>query len=59
MSRMTIPYENLKILNRSFETELKNRFSDFLDKGWYILGDEVSLFEKEFGDFHQEQFVVV
>lgn len=55
---MTIPYENLKTLNRSFETELKKRFLDFLDKGWYILGDEVSLFEKEFGNFHKEQFVV-
>ncbi|WP_342330341.1 DegT/DnrJ/EryC1/StrS family aminotransferase [Pedobacter sp. FW305-3-2-15-E-R2A2] len=58
MSLMKIPYENLKTLNRSFEDELKKRFSDFLDKGWYILGDEVSMFEKEFADFHQEQFVV-
>lgn len=53
----TIPYENLKILNKPFEALLKQKFSDFLNKGWYILGEEVSLFEKEFGDFHNENYV--
>jgi dTDP-4-amino-4,6-dideoxygalactose transaminase len=55
---LTIPYENLKTLNKPFEEQLKEKFSDFLDKGWYILGGEVSLFEKEFGDYHNEQYVV-
>lgn len=54
---MTIPYENLKRLNKPFEGLLKQKFSSFLDKGWYILGEEVSSFEKEFGDFHNEEYV--
>lgn len=58
MSLMTIPYENLKTLNQPFEEQLKQKFADFLDKGWYILGNEVASFEKEFGDFHQEQHVI-
>jgi dTDP-4-amino-4,6-dideoxygalactose transaminase len=53
-----IPYENLKLLNSPFESRMKTKFADFLEKGWYILGEEVNLFEKEFASFHQEQFVV-
>lgn len=53
-----IPYENLKTLNKRFEETFKERFSSFLDKGWYILGTEVSSFEKEFGDYHNEPYVV-
>lgn len=54
----TIPYENLKTLNKPFETSLKRKFADFLDKGWYILGDEVALFEQEFAAYHGEKYVV-
>lgn len=54
----TIPYENLKTLNKPFEDLFKYKFSDFLDKGWYILGAEVSSFETEFGNFHNENYVV-
>jgi len=53
-----IPYENLKTLNSPFEEKLKNKFSDFLDKGWYILGEEVSAFEQEFSDYHKEKYTV-
>lgn len=58
MSLMEIQYEHLKTLNKPFEALLKQKFSDFLDKGWYILGEEVSLFEQEFGNYHQEKYVV-
>ncbi|MDR2409936.1 MAG: DegT/DnrJ/EryC1/StrS family aminotransferase, partial [Bacteroidales bacterium] len=46
-----IEYENLHQLNTMFEEEFKAKFALFLDKGWYILGEEVSLFEKEFAQF--------
>ncbi|WP_353905521.1 aminotransferase class I/II-fold pyridoxal phosphate-dependent enzyme [Pedobacter sp.] len=53
-----IPYESLKILNQPFEEKLKVKFSEFLNKGWYILGEEVAAFEKEFALYHQEQYAV-
>ncbi|MDR6782469.1 dTDP-4-amino-4,6-dideoxygalactose transaminase [Pedobacter africanus] len=58
MSHTAIPYENLNKLNKSFESLLKQKFSDFLDKGWYVLGEEVVAFEKEYGAFNQEPHVV-
>src|ERR1700761_1263544 len=58
MSPTIIPYEDLKILNRPFEDQFKQKFNDFLEKGWYILGTEVALFEKEFGEYHDEKYVV-
>lgn len=57
MSRTPIPYENLKKLNEPFEHLFTQKFSDFLSSGWYILGEEVSLFEKEFGEYHQQKYV--
>ncbi|RZL37448.1 MAG: DegT/DnrJ/EryC1/StrS family aminotransferase [Pedobacter sp.] len=58
MSHTRIPYENLKLLNKTFEEEFKVKFNDFLQSGWYILGNEVTQFEKEFGNYHNENFVV-
>lgn len=53
-----IPYESLKTLNKPFEEQLKNKFSTFLDKGWYILGEEVTAFEQEFAAYHGEKYTV-
>lgn len=53
-----IPYENLKTLNKPFEAELKHKFEAFLEKGWYILGEEVSKFEEEFAKYHQETYCI-
>lgn len=53
-----IPYESLKILNAPFEEQLKTKFSSFLQKGWYILGEEVSLFEHDFAAWHGEEHAI-
>src|SRR5690554_1400768 len=53
-----IAYENLKKLNQPFESELKKKFDDFLNNGWYILGDEVSRFEQEFASFHNAKHTI-
>ena len=41
-----IPYENLNILNKEFEPLFQEKFKQFLDKGWYVLGNEVKVFEE-------------
>lgn len=46
-----IPYENLRILNKEFESKFRDKLNDFLEKGWYILGNEVTEFEKNFATY--------
>lgn len=46
-----IEYENLKKVNLPFEKEFKETFASFLDKGWYILGEQVERFEEEFASY--------
>lgn len=58
MTHIKVPYENLKLLNKSFEDKFKFKFNNFLESGWYILGEEVANFEKEFAEYHQEKYVV-
>ncbi|WP_211172700.1 DegT/DnrJ/EryC1/StrS family aminotransferase [Chitinophaga sp. Ak27] len=53
-----IPYENLKRLNHPFEEQFKQQLAHVLEKGWYILGEEVTRFEEEFADFHGSAYVV-
>jgi len=46
-----IPFLDLHKVNARFETEFKNGFQDFLDSGYYILGNQVSRFENLFADY--------
>ena len=47
----TIEYENLGLSNHRFNEELRAAFDRVLAKGWYVLGSEVSDFEREFAAF--------
>lgn len=46
-----IPFLDLQKINARFETDFQIRFKAFLDSGYYILGDKVRAFEKEFADY--------
>lgn len=46
-----IEYEDLKKVNEPFFNEYREAFSERLQNGWYILGDSVNKFEKEFADY--------
>ncbi len=46
-----IKYLDLKKINALFRSEIDNKLRSILDKGWYILGDEIKLFESEFAQF--------
>ena len=46
-----IKFLDLHKLNERFENEFQHRFKAFLDSGYYILGNEVDQFEKEFADY--------
>ncbi len=46
-----IPFLDLKKINAPYEQEFKNKFDSFLEKGWYVLGEEVQLFEAEYAQY--------
>jgi dTDP-4-amino-4,6-dideoxygalactose transaminase len=46
-----IDYENLYKVNKSFIKKYKDKFNKILNNGWFILGEEVSEFEKEFAEY--------
>ena len=46
-----IEYESLASSNKLFETEYKTWFEQFIKKGWYILGEQVRIFENAFADY--------
>lgn len=48
-----IEYENLGALNAPFKKELEEAFSLVLQSGWFILGNQVGQFEKEFASYIQ------
>ena len=53
-----IEYENLGKLNIPFINEYKEKFNAILDKGWFILGNEVSRFETEFAEYCGAKYCV-
>lgn len=46
-----IKFLDLKAINDSFEPELSASIKRVLDAGWYLLGNEVASFEKEYAEF--------
>jgi len=46
-----IHFLNLKKLNHPFEFAFQNKMKQFLDEGWYILGNEVKQFESNFAHY--------
>ncbi len=46
-----IEYENLAKLNKPFFEEYEKAFKETLESGWYILGNKVQTFEKEFAAY--------
>ncbi|OAB81807.1 DegT/DnrJ/EryC1/StrS family aminotransferase [Cochleicola gelatinilyticus] len=43
-----IPFLDLKAINHRFEAQFQERFQQFLDSGYYILGNEVKAFEQAY-----------
>jgi dTDP-4-amino-4,6-dideoxygalactose transaminase len=48
-----IAYENLLELNKPFTESFKEQFDNFLNSGWYILGESVKRFEQQFAAWNQ------
>jgi dTDP-4-amino-4,6-dideoxygalactose transaminase len=46
-----IEYESLELSNRRFVAELREAFDAVVAKGWYVLGQQVADFEREFAAY--------
>jgi len=46
-----IPFLDLKAINAQYRDELVQAATDVIDSGWYIQGEQVKAFEKEFADY--------
>ncbi|RYU97200.1 DegT/DnrJ/EryC1/StrS family aminotransferase [Emticicia agri] len=46
-----IPFLDLKLLNRDYEKSINEVLSKKIASGWYILGEEVKVFEKSFAEY--------
>ncbi len=53
-----IPFLDLYSVNARYDNAFQERFKDFLEKGWYILGEEVCAFEKEFAAYCGTQYCI-
>jgi dTDP-4-amino-4,6-dideoxygalactose transaminase len=53
-----IPVANPKAQFNSYEKDIVNKVLKVLSSGWYILGEEVKYFEKEFADFIGTHFCI-
>lgn len=53
-----IPFLNLKEVNLKYEAELKSAFERVLSSGWYIQGEEVNNFEKEFSSYCGTKYTI-
>ncbi len=45
---MNVPFLDLKAVNAGYVAEIKDSINRVLDSGWYVLGQEVEVFEEEF-----------
>jgi len=48
---MDVPFLSLKDINARHADELKAAAARVIDSGWYVLGQEVAAFEREFADY--------
>jgi len=51
-----IEYENLHKVNRPYFKEFNRVFNEVLESGWFILGNNVEEFEKEFARFNNVNY---
>lgn len=53
-----VKFLDVKLINKPYETVFQEKLKQFLEKGWYILGDEVKAFEEEFAAYSGSKYCV-
>ena len=55
---MIVPFLDLRLVNNQYQEELKKASARVIDSGWYIFGDELVNFEKEFANYCGTKYCV-
>jgi dTDP-4-amino-4,6-dideoxygalactose transaminase len=53
-----IAFLDLNIINSVYKNAFQQKMNSFLDKGWYILGDEVQEFENNFANYCSSKYCI-
>src|SRR5882724_10415186 len=53
-----IPYDDLGLVNRSFEEDFKKEFNAILENGWYILGKYLKDFETAYAAYNNSKYCI-
>lgn len=55
---MNIPFLNFEPVHEAIKSEMQETFLTFYESYWYILGDRLKKFEKEYSIFNQVNFTI-
>jgi len=53
-----IPFLDLKVVNNKYQEELLSASNRVIKSGWYLFGEELACFEKEFAQYCDVKYVV-
>lgn len=53
-----ISFLDIKKINQKYVTVFQDKLKEVMDEGWYILGNEVELFEKNFSKYCNSEYCV-
>jgi len=53
-----IKFLDLQKINENYRQEFSDAFNRVLDSGWYIMGNELAKFEKEFANYCQVKYAI-
>ncbi len=53
-----IKFLDLQKINLQYKNQLHQKSIEIIDKGWYVLGEEVLSFEKSFAHYNKDKFCV-
>ena len=55
---LMIPLNDFSLQYLSIKDEIDSAISEVLESGWYILGENVSLFEREFANYCNVRYAI-
>jgi dTDP-4-amino-4,6-dideoxygalactose transaminase len=55
---MKIPFLNFNYMHEPLKGEMMNAFESFYDSSWFVLGERVKQFEKDYSSFNETKFAI-